>query len=302
MLQQLFNYKKVLAVIIVAGIAYFWKGRSALGSDLSQRHNWTVAHVAILFILVNIAITSSYLLLYFVDASFLPYAYTSYLGLEVGLNILGLTCFFYYVGQPLSTVGCSRGSWASLGLPGVLVALIALFLDYVAMGLCSVLAPSLSDSLVVANIASYFEQNGTLRPMGFLLLEEVFWFANASIEEIEYRGLLYGALRKSMAPLPAQLLSAAAFMAAHGWVNPYAFAVGWVTASLREKYQSLIPGIVFHVVWNVGLEIEGLTIRGTGVAPPMFYVSAAALTGVAYVAVFRISGLWTRWRADPIPK
>ena len=299
----LVNYKEILAVITVACIAYFWKGRYARGSDLSQRQNWTVAHVAILITLLDLAVASLYFLLHFLGgSSFLPYAITSLMGLWVGMNILGLACFFSYVGQPLSTAGFSRESWASLGLLGLRMALIAIFIGCVAMGLYSFLAPSFYDETVSSNTQTYFEPNGSLRPLGFLMLEQVLWVAIVLLEEINYRGLFYGALRKQMAPLPARFLSAAAFMVGHGWVQPFPFAMGWVTAYLREKYQSLIPGIVLHLAWNVSMDIGGLTIRGMGLSAPPFYLSAAALTGLVYVAVNWNSGLWKWERADPIQK
>jgi membrane protease YdiL (CAAX protease family) len=292
---QLVNYKEIFAVIIVAGIAYFWKGHSARGNDLSQRQNWTVAHVAILFTLVDLAVGCFYFLPYVLGgSSFLPYALTSFFGFVVGLNIIGLASFFCYVGQPLSTVGYSRESWASLGLLGLRMALIMTFINCVAMGVYSFLTPSLYDEMKAFDTQAYFEPTGSLRPLGFLLLEQVFQVATVVFEEIKYRGLLYGALRKRMAPLPAQLLSAAAFTVAHNLAHPLNFAMGWLTAYLREKYQSVIPGIVLHVAWNVSLDIGGLSIRSIGVAPPMFYVSAAALTGVVYVAVYWNSGLW-KW-------
>ena len=170
------------------------------------------------------------------------------------------------------------------------------------MGLSTFLAPSFYDATVVFATYEYFESNGSLRPLGFLLLEEVFRVAIVLFEEIKFRGLLYGALRKQMAPLPAQFLSAAAFTVAHDGVILFVFAMGWLTAYLREKYQSLIPGFLLHLASNVLLEIEGLTIRGMGLTPPLYYVSAAALTGVVYVAMYWSSGLWKWERPDAIPK
>jgi hypothetical protein len=111
---QLVNYKEILAVIIVACIAYFWKGHSARGSDLSQRQNWTVAHVAILITLLDLAVASVYFLPYVLGGSaFLPYAITSYIGLAVGLDILGLACFFSRIMRVRSCNQTFLGAWGA---------------------------------------------------------------------------------------------------------------------------------------------------------------------------------------------
>jgi hypothetical protein len=88
-----------------------------------------------------------------------------------------------------------------------------------------------------------------------------------------------------MAPLPVRLLTATAFMMSHDWIRPSSFVIGWRTASLREKYQSLIQGIVFHLAWNTALVLGELVIQRFGVGPSIYYFSAAALAAIAYVVV-----------------
>jgi len=49
-------------------------------------------------------------------------------------------------------------------------------------------------------------------------------------------------------------------MMAHD-LDPVPFIIGWLTAFLREKYQSLILRIVLHLGWNTALGLGALTIQ-----------------------------------------
>ena len=293
-----FNYKEIIAVILVACLAYGWKQSPALGNDLSAKQNWTVNQVAVLMILQNIAglaivYVLGYLTRYLVRFlaitididSVLPYADTIAAVSSIIVYLTGLAVFFSYVGQPTKTVGLSRESWGSLSVPGVQWALIIIFISSLLFGLSSVRDSSVAETVERLYTHLYFESDGSLCPIGFLLVEQVCWVFLVVIEEIHYRGLLYGALRKRMVPLPARCLTATAFMMSHDWIDPTPFIMGWLTASLREKHQSLIPGIVLHLGWNTAMGIGGLTIQGIGVDPATYYFGAAGLAAIAYVVV-----------------
>lgn len=287
MQRDLFNFKEIIAVLLVTCIAHFWKRGATPGNDdLSTRQNWTVNQVAVLFVLLDVAVTSFYLLARFVGTSFLPYAYTSYLLFAVSLNIIGLGLFFSHVHQPLKVIGLSSGRWLSVILPGARFALVAVFINCLVMGLSVLVLPTSIESTLKNQNALYFQSDGSLRPIGLLLVEQACWILQAVIEEIKYRGLLYGALRRQMAPFPVRVLTATAFMMSHSWINPLAFVIGWLTASLREKHQSLIPAIVFHLGWNIALDAGGLIMRGLGVEPRVYFFSAAVLSGIAYVIAY----------------
>jgi membrane protease YdiL (CAAX protease family) len=280
---ELANYKEVIAVALVACIAYFLKQSPALGDDLSVKQNWTVmmgylARYVIRYLAITIDIDSV-----------LPYADTIAAVLSITVYLTGLALFFSYVRQPLKTVGLSSESRSSLSVPGVRWALVAIFMSSLLFGLSSVRDSSVAENLERLYTHLYFKSDGSLRPIGFLLIEQVCWVFLVVIEEIHYRGLLYGALRKRMAPLPVRCLTATAFMISHDWIDPTPFIMGWLTAALREKYQSLIPGIVLHLGWNTAMGIGGLTILGIGVDPVTYYFSAAVLAAIAYVVVSNAS-------------
>ena len=74
------------------------------------------------------------------------------------------------------------------------------------------------------------------------------------VEELLFRGLLYGTLRLCLGPLPATLLSAALFAVAHGYgVIGFAsvFGSGVLWALAYERTRSLLPGILAHAAGNV---------------------------------------------------
>ena len=74
------------------------------------------------------------------------------------------------------------------------------------------------------------------------------------VEELLFRGVLYGTLRIRLGPLPATLASAALFALAHGYglvgfASVFVSGVLWALA--YERTRSLLPGMLAHVVNNV---------------------------------------------------
>jgi membrane protease YdiL (CAAX protease family) len=74
------------------------------------------------------------------------------------------------------------------------------------------------------------------------------------LEEIAFRGLLFGTLRRRFGWLTAALLSAAVFAGAHGY-GVFGFASvfwsGLLWAWMYEKTRSLLPGILAHSLNNL---------------------------------------------------
>ena len=79
-------------------------------------------------------------------------------------------------------------------------------------------------------------------------------------EEVFFRGLLIGWLRKRLANRSAIAVSAALFAAMHGYpiVIPYAFLFGLVTGWVRVQTGSTLNTIVMHVLDNVLFLLIGL--------------------------------------------
>jgi uncharacterized protein len=74
------------------------------------------------------------------------------------------------------------------------------------------------------------------------------------LEEIVFRGLLYGTLRRRLGWPAAAVLTAAVFAAAHGYgVAGFGsvFASGLMWSVAYEKTGSLLPGMAAHAANNV---------------------------------------------------
>jgi hypothetical protein len=74
------------------------------------------------------------------------------------------------------------------------------------------------------------------------------------VEELLFRGVLYGTLRLRLGPLPATATSAALFALAHGYgligfVSVFVSGVLWALA--YERTRSLLPGMLAHAASNV---------------------------------------------------
>ena len=73
-------------------------------------------------------------------------------------------------------------------------------------------------------------------------------------EEIAFRGLLYGGLRKKMPMIPAALVGGVFFGLLHfstGWsAVPVLIFLGVIFAVLYEKTKSIWPPILLHAVNN----------------------------------------------------
>ena len=74
------------------------------------------------------------------------------------------------------------------------------------------------------------------------------------VEELLFRGVLYGTLRIRLGPLPATLASAALFALAHGYglvgfASVFVSGVLWALA--YERTRSVLPGMLAHAAGNV---------------------------------------------------
>jgi membrane protease YdiL (CAAX protease family) len=74
------------------------------------------------------------------------------------------------------------------------------------------------------------------------------------IEELTFRGLLYGTLRTRLGAWPAALLSAAIFALPHGYAAAGSLSVllsGVLWAVAYERTRSLLPGLLAHAANNI---------------------------------------------------
>ena len=106
------------------------------------------------------------------------------------------------------------------------------------------------------------------------------------IEEVSYRGVLYGVLRKRLAPVAAMMVTAACFMLAHGEFNPLMFSMGLLCAWMVERYHSVLPGMIVHIGWDLSSGIHAWMIGAMNVDPGGYFQSVAVVTGVVFVTVW----------------
>ncbi len=105
------------------------------------------------------------------------------------------------------------------------------------------------------------------------------------LEEIVFRGLIYTRLRRAMPVIAAQILSALIFGAAHmNWMQfIYASLIGFLMALLFEKYQSILPSILFHIAFNCFSYFTAL-ITSDMLAYSLFFISIAIfLFGIYFI-------------------
>ena len=106
------------------------------------------------------------------------------------------------------------------------------------------------------------------------------------IEEVGYRGILYGTLRARMSPRVAATVTAACFMLAHGEINPLGFGMGLLCAWMVERYRSLLPGIVIHSGWDFASGIHAWFLGALKYNPHGYFQVVALLTGAGFVVLW----------------
>ena len=111
-------------------------------------------------------------------------------------------------------------------------------------------------------------------------------------EELQFRGILYGALRKHMYAPAAIAISAVCFTAFHGQFNPLHLLFGWLAASLTEQHRSIIPAIVIHVSWNLCRKIDTWFVDVVQIVLKTYFFTAIATALILMAAVYVAS----RWR------
>ncbi len=164
---------------------------------------------------------------------------------------------FWWVGRYLSTRGRTmRETFGLAPMPGGGRALVGATLILAAVAITG-------DALIDwaghrLGIASHWSE-GFSEPMlwesRWPLLGDIFnvviWAP--LVEELTFRGLLYGTLRTRLAPWPAALVSAAIFALPHGYGVLGSASVlmsGLLWAFAYERTRSLLPGLLAHCINN----------------------------------------------------
>lgn len=105
------------------------------------------------------------------------------------------------------------------------------------------------------------------------------------VEEMLFRGLIFDTLRKGLRFWPAILIQALIFAVMHGqlvWMA-YAFIIGIVFAALRVRYNSLIPAIIAHSMFNLAGCISGQFMDYILTKVPVVYVGLLMLATLGVI-------------------
>ena len=140
------------------------------------------------------------------------------------------------------------GGWLSLGRTAAILAGAGIAID-ITLGLLSEAAG------VPSHWTEWFDEDLAWGPAGVLVASLLGTVVFAPVlEEIVFRGLLYGTLRRWVGWPTAAVVSAAVFAGAHGYgVAGFGsvFASGVMWAVAYEKTRSLLPGMAAHAANNV---------------------------------------------------
>ncbi len=177
-------------------------------------------------------------------------------------------------------------------IPGILVALAGLFM------VGPWLFPAPPEFLL--EFARQIESGGFLPALLVIGVEAPI------MEELVFRGLLLGALRRRYSTATAAVVSTALFVLFHGNFTQgvAALAIGSLACWLVVRTGSLLPGMVVHVAWNSSLQVVGALTSAHGAQPsggtgatgePWLLLAGALAMGVGVLA------LWWQLRALPRP-
>jgi membrane protease YdiL (CAAX protease family) len=209
------------------------------------------------------------------------------------LFLVLLKMFFVYLRQPIGGLGISRKGSVSMVLVGVRSWLWVLLLICLVLSLLPTeWLMELSESKRYAELESLIKSYGLLWS-AFASLLPTFWVSGlvSIVEEIEYRGLLYGALRKKVNARSAILVSALFFMFGHGEVHLTAFVLGCIAAFFVEKYHSVVPGIAFHMMWNFAVDSFTWIANASIVTLRAYFQTALLVTLLALTFFYAVRWL-----------
>jgi membrane protease YdiL (CAAX protease family) len=141
-----------------------------------------------------------------------------------------------------------EGGWRPLARGAIILAAAGIVVD-IALGLLS------EATGVPSHWTEWFDEDLAWGSGGVLVASLLGTVLFAPLlEEIVFRGLLYGTLRRRLGWPTAAVLSAAVFAAAHGYgVAGFGsvFASGIMWSIAYEKTRSLLPGMIAHAANNV---------------------------------------------------
>ena len=169
-------------------------------------------------------------------------------------GILALVTFFVIMKarkkRPLADIGLTRiNPWLALELIGLGAALNV----FVTFAMAIIPFP-------VEWINSYVESSSMLADANVVISIIVTVISAPIVEEITFRGFMYGQLKGGMPMFAAMLISSWVFGMVHGdliWFM-YAFLLGIVLTYIAEKCGALTAPIIVHMAFNLFGSLTGL--------------------------------------------
>ncbi len=193
-----------------------------------------------------------------------PSTWLIYIGVETAILVVLLILYRTFTEKPYAVLGISLDQ-----LPLQLLMGLRWILGYFIIGnasfylisflLLKVLElPAILESVIVRQRQA-IRGGGVLLGIietefgaGFLWIPVLFLvLIGPLMEELVFRGFLYGPIRRRVGPTIAICLTAFLFMLGHGQWAQSTFVFGLLFAYLYESTQSLVPSVLFHVLLNL---------------------------------------------------
>jgi membrane protease YdiL (CAAX protease family) len=142
------------------------------------------------------------------------------------------------------------------------------------IALIPVLLAILAATAVVINITKYIPAKQPVvelllkeKNTGFVLYSSLFAaVAGPFIEELFFRGFMYGAVKKYIGALAAAVVTSLIFAGLHAHVVGFfpIVALGLMLAYLYEKTGTLVSSITLHMIHNLSMVFLVFLIKTTG--------------------------------------
>jgi membrane protease YdiL (CAAX protease family) len=193
-----------------------------------------------------------------------PWIWLVYIGVEAAILIALLILYPTFTKKPYAVLGISFHQLPRqmvMGLRWILGYFIIgnAFLYLVSFILVTVLKLPAILELVIVRQRQSMQGGGVLLGLieaefgtGKLWIPVLFLVVIGPLmEELIFRGFLYGPIRRRTGSTVAIFLTAVLFMLGHGHVSQSTFVFGIFFAYLYESTQSLVPGFFLHALLNL---------------------------------------------------
>jgi membrane protease YdiL (CAAX protease family) len=269
----LLEFSNSLIAVSAAALYSLLKPRDLSGHPFFSAQRWTVLQAVLFFFGLDLAYKMASPLLSVSGSQLTELA--AWLAFQA-VGPLWLVAFFITIRQSVRAAGL-----VSPRPPAMVYALRWLFGVLLAVALAGMMAPTES-------VARVFRVDSHRAWWVYFLMLAVAACCAGLIEEVGYRGLLYGVLRTRMSPVVATIASAACFMLAHGEVNPLAFGMGVICARMVERYHSVVPGMILHIGWDLASGINAWSLGSMDLAPHRYFQAIALVMAAASLALWII--------------